>query len=117
MRQDQKGIGKIITDVGNSCPYTIIGKKVIAIAKGEKPLKIKELKEKEQKLLQQIRTGRNIALIGVFCPIFWVSFLSGAPRNQVLFNLFHSSIVILIGIAVMIVGKINLKKILQSKYY
>ncbi|CAM4005419.1 hypothetical protein [Vibrio neonatus] len=52
----------------------------------------------------QTRTGRNIALLGIFCPFFWYALFTGASRGELAFHAMHSGVVFLIGIAIMFVG-------------
>lgn len=55
-------------------------------------------------LSEQTKAGRQIALLGIFCPIFWYYFLSGADRSTLIFHGTHSGIVFLIGVAIMAVS-------------
>ncbi|MGE9291537.1 MAG: hypothetical protein ACQKBT_11135 [Puniceicoccales bacterium] len=48
------------------------------------------------------RTGRTIALLGFFCPIFWIALLSGADASTIALHAGHSGIVFLIGLAIMV---------------
>ncbi|WP_435234616.1 hypothetical protein ACR30L_12650 [Psychromonas sp. PT13] len=56
------------------------------------------------KLTDQAKAGRNIALLGLFCPFFWFSLVSGANLSTVLFHAAHSGIVFLMGIVIMLVS-------------
>ena len=86
----------------SSCPYTLLGKKVVEAATGKgKP---SHAAAGKQKWNGTVRTGRNIALIGVFCPFFWLSLLSGASAQMIRFNAVHSGAVVLIGLATMACG-------------
>jgi hypothetical protein len=58
----------------------------------------------------QTRTGRNIALLGLFCPFFWIALLSGASGATLMFHAVHSSIVFLIGVVIMIISLIKQKR-------
>ncbi|WP_051206400.1 hypothetical protein [Oceanospirillum maris] len=55
-------------------------------------------------LSEQTRTGRHIALLGIFCPIFWFYFFSGAETSTLIFHGTHSGIVFLIGVVIMVVS-------------
>jgi|TARA_R110001583_G_C5530633_1_gene398485 hypothetical protein len=58
----------------------------------------------------QTRTGRNIALLGLFCPFFWIALFSGASGSTLMFHAVHSSIVFLIGVVIMIISLIKQKR-------
>ncbi|GEM79138.1 hypothetical protein [Vibrio superstes] len=53
-------------------------------------------------LSEQGKTGRRIALLGIFCPLFWYALFTGASKPELVFHASHSSIVFLIGLAIMI---------------
>lgn len=55
------------------------------------------------------RTGRNIALLGIFCPFFWFALFTGASRTELAFHATHSGIVFFIGIVIMF-GSLKQKK-------
>lgn len=89
-------IKRIISQIFMSCPYTMAGKKCINAVTGKKEeRKVSSCKSEEYKA--GIKLGRNIALIGFFCPIFWGSVIMGAPASVILFNLTHSGIIIALG--------------------
>jgi len=91
------------------CPYCLAGKKVVQVANGKKSLCNKRNSiEQAEKLISSIKMGRNIALIGVFCPFFWVSLLTGSSIETIRFNAIHSGIVILLGLTIMLVCRVNL---------
>lgn len=69
-----------------------------------KQARARRVSDRERVLRSRIKMGRNIALIGFFCPIFWVSLFAGMNRSVVMINAVHSGAVILIGLAVMGVG-------------
>jgi hypothetical protein len=60
-------------------------------------------------LKSHIKIGSGITLIGVFCPIFWFSFLTGARGNELMFNAIHSLIVILLGLLYFAFYRIQLR--------
>lgn len=94
------------------CPYCLAGKKVVQIVNGKKNL-VKKCTptQLERTILNGMKTGRNIALIGVFCPFFWFSLLTGASGQAIQFNAIHSGIVILIGLGIMLVYRFKLGRI------
>ena len=53
---------------------------------------------------EQTKTGRNIALLGFFCPFFWYALFSGAPQNELLVHASHSGIVLLVGLVIMVLS-------------
>ena len=101
------GLGELLA----ACPYTLVGKKLLG-DKQDQPAGVPPpAAHDEQRIFHKIRLGRNIALIGVFCPFFWISLLSGAPRNIVKFNAAHSGLVIFAGCLIMGIGRIQLKRL------
>ncbi|AFV01155.1 MULTISPECIES: hypothetical protein [unclassified Dehalobacter] len=94
------------------CPYCLAGKKVVQVASGKNKLKKKNNPtEKEKNLIGGIKMGKYIAIIGVFCPFFWISLLTGASIEMIRFNAIHSGIVILIGFVIMLICRVGLEKI------
>ena len=91
-----KKIFRYCASLGTYCPYTILGKNAIRFARGD--YANEDVTDRERYLLGQVKSGLGIALIGVFCPIFWISFFSGAKAEALYFNAAHSGIVILIGL-------------------
>lgn len=87
----------IFKSLSNLCAYTHIFKVISALVNGKD---ISEL----------TRGGRNIALLGIFCPLFWFALFSGAGGAELMFHATHSSIVFLIGIAIMRLGIRTTKK-------
>lgn len=55
-------------------------------------------------LKKGMKTGWHITLVGVFCPFFWYSLLSGKSTNLVVLNALHSSAVVLLGLLVVFVN-------------
>ena len=73
----------------NLCPYTHLWramKRVVA----------------ERKLPSSARTGASIALLGLFCPFFWIALFTGASREELIFHGCHSGLVFLIGLVLML---------------
>lgn len=99
---------RTIKAVGSSCPYTMLGKKVVEVA--SQKTKRSAPSCRQQKWRGMVRNGRNIALIGVFCPFFWISVFSGASVQMIGFNAVHSGIVILIGLGIMTGGYLMLRR-------
>ncbi len=94
-----------------ACPYTLVGKKLFSNNSDLLTGSPQPAAHEAQRIIHKIRLGRNIALIGVFCPFFWISLLSGAPRNIVKFNAAHSGLVVLAGGLIMAIGRYQLNRL------
>ena len=101
---------QVIRDMGSACPYKALGKKAMNAVKGNRQTVCEPGSDRVGNLQAMVKMGRNIALIGFFCPIFWLSLISGVRGPQLKFNAIHSGVVVLIGIALMLRGKIGLKR-------
>ncbi|WP_260259293.1 hypothetical protein [Vibrio intestinalis] len=55
-------------------------------------------------LSNQTRTGRNIALLGLFCPFFWIALFNGVTGAELAFHAIHSGIVFCIGMVIMMIS-------------
>ena len=76
----------------NICPYTHL-------------LRVIKTTVKERKFPNTAaKQGATIMVIGLCCPIFWISLIAGASIETLRFNAIHSGIVALIGLAIMIAG-------------
>lgn len=82
---------KVIGKLGSLCAYTHIVKVITGLLHNEG-------------LSEQTKAGRNIALLGFFCPFFWYALLTGESKEIVLMHAIHSSIVFLIGIMIIFVS-------------
>lgn len=96
-----KTLTKIIKPILEACPYTIVGKKCIGIFNGKKPIS-KKANKKIVQLQKGVKTGRNLSLIGVFCPFFWYALLTGMSKDFIILNAIHSSIVVAIGLVIIL---------------
>jgi hypothetical protein len=92
------------------CPYTMLGKKILQFLRGETGTPHETLTNREIQLKSNIKIGYGIMLVGIFCPIFWLSFLSGARGNELMFNAIHSFLVFLFGLGFVIAYRIQLGK-------
>jgi len=81
-------VKRALSKLSQWCAYTHLYKLLKTLIKGEK-------------LSEQTKAGRNIALLGLFCPFFWYALLSGAQTSTVIMHATHSGIVFLIGVAIM----------------
>ncbi|RPD99996.1 hypothetical protein EGM88_01670 [Aureibaculum marinum] len=89
------------------CPYTLAVQKCITLINGNNKID----KPKDSKIIgykNGIKMGRNITLVGVFCPFFWYTLISGKSTTIILMNAMHSGIVIVIGILVMLLSYLAL---------
>lgn len=107
--EQKQGICGFIRYLISCCPYTIIGKKILRFLRRETGTPDESLTNRELHLKSQIKIGFGIMLIGVFCPIFWLSYLSGARGNDLMFNAVHSGIVILFGLLYFATYRIQLR--------
>jgi hypothetical protein len=96
--EQNQGICGFVRYLISCCPYTMVGKKILQFLRGETGIAQEPVTNRELHLKSQIKIGLGIMLIGIFCPIFWISFLSGARGNELMFNAIHSGIVILFGL-------------------
>lgn len=104
----KKRIVKEISDIVAACPYTIVGKRVFGKKESIEDKSQPIATQQEQQIIQGIKLGRNIALVGLFCPFFWIALFSRAPLDSVYFNAMHSGIVIAVGGAILIKRRIDL---------
>ncbi len=63
---------------------------------------------KLQKFQNGIKTGRNIALIGVFCPFLWYSILTRQSADLTLLHAIHSGIIVGLGLLVLLINYLAL---------
>ena len=76
----------------NICPYTHL-------------IRVIRTTVKERKFPNSAaKQGAIIMVVGICCPIFWISLITGASLATLRFNAIHSGIVALIGLAIMIAG-------------
>ena len=67
-------------------------------------LKVFSVLWNHQDMSEQTKAGRNIALLGFFCPFFWFAVFTGASEEVVFMHATHSGIVLLIGIVIIFVS-------------
>jgi len=96
--------GKIFQAALLTCPLYVWGrkgknKKITDKADLEKWLKSLKGKDKEKANIyySKMKSGKFILMLGSFCPIFWMSLLSGQTGGVLLFNLAHSLAYIVLG--------------------
>ncbi|MDW5290323.1 hypothetical protein [Formosa sp. PL04] len=98
-----KSLTNLFKSAVQACPYTHVGKTCISAMKGE----YKPVKNSTNKILaykSRMRTGRNISLVGVFCPFLWYAIISGASTNFILLNAMHSGIIVAIGLLIIAIN-------------
>jgi hypothetical protein len=105
-----KKVSSICSSIGSYCPYTMLGRRAIQYIKGNQEHSELDTTDREQYLMSKVKSGLGISLIGVFCPIFWLSLISGAETETLYFNAAHSGIVILIGVIYATKYYIDLKR-------
>lgn len=59
---------------------------------------------RERRLPDSAKPGVTIALLGLFCPFFWIALFTGASRAELTFHACHSGLVCAIGIVLMLKG-------------
>jgi len=86
-----------------SCPYVFVGRKAFGYIRND-PAKAKSVPDtdRERDILTRIKIGKAIALIGFFCPLFWITLFSGNRGPELYFNAAHSGVVILVGLGYMV---------------
>ncbi|GAB2648075.1 hypothetical protein GCM10026988_15120 [Vibrio panuliri] len=80
-----------INNLAKWCAYSHMFKVFSALINGED-------------ISDQTRAGRNIALLGLFCPFFWYALFTGASKAELAFHATHSGVVFLIGMVIMFVS-------------
>jgi len=73
-------MNKLLSNLSKLCAYNYIYKVCRSLLSDEQ-------------LSEQTRVGRNIALLGLFCPFFWFALLTGADASTLYFHATHSLIV------------------------
>lgn len=101
------GIRVFFGNLISYCPYTMLAKKILRILRGETGTSPDQLTNREIHLKSNIRIGYGIMLVGIFCPIFWLSLLAGARGDELLFNAIHSFLVFLFGLGFAIAYRIQ----------
>jgi hypothetical protein len=108
--EPQRGIHGFIGFLISCCPYMMLGKKILQFLRGETGTPLEQLTNREIQMKSNIKIGYGIMLVGIFCPIFWLSLLSGARGNELMFNAIHSFLVFLFGLGFVIAYRIQLGK-------
>ncbi|WPJ94534.1 hypothetical protein SH580_13945 [Coraliomargarita algicola] len=85
---------RIASAVSKWCAYRYLSEVILALIRGGK-------------LSEQMKAGRNIALLGFFCPIFWFALFLGADKSTLAMHAAHSGIVFSIGVVIMLASLIK----------
>jgi hypothetical protein len=78
----------------------MLGKKIVQFLRGDIGTHLPQ-SNREIYLQSKVKIGFGIILIGASCPLFWLSFLSGARGIELLFSSISSITVIVFGLAYM----------------
>jgi hypothetical protein len=105
----QRGIRGFAGYLISCCPFMMLGKKILRLLRGEPGTSQEPLTNRELYLQGQVKIGFGIMLIGVFCPVFWFSFLLGTRGNGLMLNAVCSFIVILFGLGYIAIYRIQLR--------
>jgi hypothetical protein len=97
------------------CPYTMVVTKIIRLIQG-KPLSSPALNTSQEIYLKsKIQFGVAIIAIGIFCPVFWISLLMGAPKEELMMSTCSSLALVLFGIMYIIFYRHQWKKESRKK--
>lgn len=103
-----RGIRGFFGNLISYCPYTMLAKKIFRFLRGETGTTPDQLTNREIHLKSNIKIGYGIMLVGIFCPIFWLSLIAGARGDELMFNAIHSFLVFLFGLGFVIAYRIQL---------
>ena len=91
------GVEAAIFGLANYCPITLIGTKAVETLCGED--RSEHISSNERILRSNIRLGYGILLAGLFCPIFWFSYLAGVTGVELLWHAAASGLIALAGLS------------------
>ncbi|MEN6341647.1 MAG: hypothetical protein ABFC89_03715 [Methanospirillum sp.] len=92
------GLDPAVRELANYCPSTLLATKAVRTVRGEKPPRPSRRGNREQEYRTTIKLGLGIMLFGLFCPIFWGSYLLGVTGDDLKWNAIHSGLVALAGL-------------------
>jgi len=81
-----------------ACPYTMLARTLVRWGRLILGREDARREIKDRKLVDGVTMGRNIALIGFFCPFFWFSLFGGADAATIRFNAMHSGAFVIVGL-------------------
>lgn len=105
---------KCFRSVANACPYSMAAKKCVDVARGKNRPDARNT-DRIEKYRNGIKMGRNVALIGLFCPFLWYSILSGKSMDFIVLNLIHSGIIAGIGLLLVVVNMLAISNYREKK--
>lgn len=92
------GLETAVRGLFTYCPYTLIGTKAVQTIRGDTAPRPPYASNREQQLRAGIRLGYGIMLVGLFCPIFWGSYLAGMTGEELRWSAIHSGLVAFSGL-------------------
>lgn len=92
------------------CPYTMIVTKIIRLIQGKSFSSPSPYTNQELLLKSKTQFGLGIIAIGVFCPVFWISLLTGSPKEELMMSTCSSLAMVLFGILYIIFYRHQWKK-------
>ena len=69
----------------------------------------------ERQIKSQMKVGAGLALFGLVCPFFWLSLFSGSSGSETWVYGVHSSIFMVIGLALLGKGWYDLKHVRSKR--
>ncbi len=73
-----------------------------------------EDKQRLNGIQASMKSGKMILIVGVFCPLFWISLFSGQSISVILFNFTHSALYIAIGYYLIKKGKKSINEMIKG---
>ncbi|MEN6341473.1 MAG: hypothetical protein ABFC89_02830 [Methanospirillum sp.] len=90
------GVAAGVFKLANYCPVTLLGTKAVETVCGED--RSVPISSAERTLRSNVRLGYGIMLAGLFCPIFWLSYLAGATGEELVWHAAASGLIALAGL-------------------
>lgn len=90
------GLEGAVFGLANYCPVTLLGTKAVETICGDD--RSAPISSAERILRSNVRLGYGIMLAGLFCPIFWLSFLTGAAGEDLIWHAAASGLIALAGL-------------------
>ncbi len=92
------GLEAKVLELANYCPYTLLATKTVQAVRGDEAPRPAYRRTREQEYRANIKLGLGIMLVGLFCPIFWGSYLVGMRGDELMWSAIHSGLVALVGL-------------------
>jgi len=90
------GLEVAVHELVNYCPNTLLATKAVQTVRGEETTQYDT--DRERQLRANIKIGLGITLVGLFCPIFWGSYLAGMTGDGLRWSAIHSGLVAIAGL-------------------